>query len=64
MLTCRKEPKKILRAATEQKGSQVKFFYAMPTPYAQSIAPSHHSTCAHYYNDEGGWEMPKVCTET
>jgi len=57
---CRKEPKKILTAATEQNGSQVKLYYVMPTPYAESIALSHPSTCAHYYIDEGGWEMHKL----
>jgi hypothetical protein len=60
----RKEPKKILTAATEQNGTQVKFCYAMPNPNAEPMVPSHHSTCAHYYVDEGGWEMPKVCTES
>jgi hypothetical protein len=58
-----KEPKKALTAATEQNGSQVKFYYGMPTPYAESIALSLHPPSAHY-NDEGGREMPKVCTET
>jgi hypothetical protein len=36
----------------------------MPTPYAESIVLSHPSASAHYYADEGGWEMSKVCTET
>ncbi|KAK5649547.1 hypothetical protein RI129_000576 [Pyrocoelia pectoralis] len=36
-----------------------------PTPYAESIAPSHHSTYAHYYDDEeDGWEMPNFYNET
>lgn len=37
------------------------------TPYAESIAPSHHSTYAHYYDDEeenNAWEMPNYYTET
>ena len=54
-----KEPKKALTAATEQNGSQVKFYYGMPTAYAESIAPSLHSPCAHYYDDEGGRELLK-----
>jgi len=50
---------KILSAAHEQNGSQVNFYYGAPAPYAESIAPSHHSTYAHYYDDEeDGWEMP------
>ncbi|KAK7873875.1 hypothetical protein R5R35_005737 [Gryllus longicercus] len=61
----KKEPKKILSAATEQNGSQVNFYYGAPTPYAESIAPSHHSTYAHYYDDEeDGWEMPNFYNET
>ena len=64
MLTCRMDPQKVLTAATEQNRSQVKFCYAVPTPYAESIALSLHPPCAHYYDDEVGREMPKVCTET
>ncbi|XP_052128948.1 sushi, von Willebrand factor type A, EGF and pentraxin domain-containing protein 1 [Frankliniella occidentalis] len=63
----RKEPKaaKILTQASEQNGSQVNFYYGAPTPYAESIAPSHHSTYAHYYDDEeDGWEMPNFYNET
>ena len=60
MSACRKEPKKILAAATEQDVSQVKFYYVMPKPYAESIGLYHNSTCAHYYIDKGGWEMPKL----
>jgi hypothetical protein len=45
----RKKPKKILTAATEPNGSQVKFCQAMPNPNAESMVPCHHSTCAHYY---------------
>merc|ERR1712241_359131 len=55
----RTSPEKILGAATNQNGSQVNFYYGAPAPYAESIAPSHHSTYAHYYDDEeDGWEMP------
>jgi hypothetical protein len=39
-------------------------FLGVPPPYADSIALSHHSPFTHYCNDEGGWEMPKVYTET
>ncbi|XP_046990617.1 sushi, von Willebrand factor type A, EGF and pentraxin domain-containing protein 1 [Schistocerca americana] len=61
----KKEPKKILPAAADQNGSQVNFYYGAPTPYAESIAPSHHSTYAHYYDDEeDGWEMPNFYNET
>ena len=61
----RTSPEKILSAATEQNGSQVNFYYGAPAPYAESIAPSHHSTYAHYYDDEeDGWEMPNFYNET
>ncbi|ENN80781.1 hypothetical protein YQE_02790, partial [Dendroctonus ponderosae] len=61
----RKEPKKLLSPATDANGSQVNFYYGAPTPYAESIAPSHHSTYAHYYDDEeDGWEMPNFYNET
>ncbi|XP_045468348.1 sushi, von Willebrand factor type A, EGF and pentraxin domain-containing protein 1 isoform X2 [Harmonia axyridis] len=61
----RKEPKKLLTPATDTNGSQVNFYYGAPTPYAESIAPSHHSTYAHYYDDEeDGWEMPNFYNET
>lgn len=61
----RREPKKLLTPATDQNGSQVNFYYGAPTPYAESIAPSHHSTYAHYYDDEeDGWEMPNFYNET
>ncbi|KAJ8978624.1 hypothetical protein NQ317_011256 [Molorchus minor] len=61
----KKEPKKLLTPATDQNGSQVNFYYGAPTPYAESIAPSHHSTYAHYYDDEeDGWEMPNFYNET
>nr|XP_022919679.1 sushi, von Willebrand factor type A, EGF and pentraxin domain-containing protein 1 isoform X1 [Onthophagus taurus] len=60
----RREPKKLLTPATDQNGSQVNFYYGAP-PYAESIAPSHHSTYAHYYDDEeDGWEMPNFYNET
>lgn len=55
----------MLSPATDQNGSQVNFYYGAPTPYAESIAPSHHSTYAHYYDDEeDGWEMPNFYNET
>ena len=61
----KREPKKMLSPATDQNGSQVNFYYGAPTPYAESIAPSHHSTYAHYYDDEeDGWEMPNFYNET
>lgn len=61
----RTSPEKILGAAADQNGSQVNFYYGAPAPYAESIAPSHHSTYAHYYDDEeDGWEMPNFYNET
>lgn len=55
----------MLSPATDQTGSQVNFYYGAHTPYAESIAPSHHSTYAHYYDDEeDGWEMPNFYNET
>lgn len=55
----------MLTPAADQNGSQVNFYYGAPTPYAESIAPSHHSTYAHYYDDEeDGWEMPNFYNET
>ncbi|XP_055635764.1 uncharacterized protein LOC129775276 isoform X1 [Toxorhynchites rutilus septentrionalis] len=60
----RRDPKKILSPAADQTGSQVNFYYGAHTPYAESIAPSHHSTYAHYYDDEeDGWEMPNFYNE-
>lgn len=48
----------------DQTGSQVNFYYG-GAPYAESVAPSHHSTYAHYYDDEeDGWEMPNFYNET
>lgn len=44
---------------------QPNFYYGAPAPYAESIAPSHHSTYAHYYDDEEeGWELPNFYNET
>lgn len=55
----------MLTPAIDQTGSQVNFYYGAHTPYAESIAPSHHSTYAHYYDDEeDGWEMPNFYNET
>lgn len=63
--TKRRDPKKMLTPAIDQTGSQVNFYYGAHTPYAESIAPSHHSTYAHYYDDEeDGWEMPNFYNET
>merc|ERR1712004_278365 len=46
-------------------GNGVNFYYGAPAPYAESIAPSHHSTYAHYYDDEeDGWEMPNFYNDT
>ncbi|XP_054265760.1 uncharacterized protein LOC128988471 [Macrosteles quadrilineatus] len=60
----RKEPKKLVAQAADHTGSQVNFYYGA-APYAESIAPSHHSTYAHYYDDEeDGWEMPNFYNET
>ncbi|KAI1303707.1 Fibropellin-1 [Halotydeus destructor] len=45
-------------------GPQPNFYYGAPAPYAESIAPSHHSTYAHYYDDDDdGWEMPNFYSE-
>merc|ERR1712117_523008 len=33
-------------------GNAPNFYYGAPAPYAESIAPSHHSTYAHYYDNE------------
>lgn len=41
-----------LPPAMDLAGSQQNFYYGAPAPYAESIAPSHHSTYAHYYDDE------------
>ncbi|KAK7082632.1 Calcium ion binding [Halocaridina rubra] len=51
--------------STDPNGSQVNFYYGAPAAYAESIAPSHHSTYAHYYDDEeDAWEMPNFYNET
>jgi len=58
----RKEPKKILTAATEREVSEVNSYFALPhTMRIPLLHPIVHR--AHYY-DDGGWEMPKVYTET
>ena len=45
-------------------GGAPNFYYGAPAPYAESIAPSHHSTYAHYYDDEeDGWDMPNFYNE-
>ncbi|KAK3869849.1 hypothetical protein Pcinc_024872 [Petrolisthes cinctipes] len=65
--TRRKEPKKgfLPQTSIDPNGSQVNFYYGAPAPYAESIAPSHHSTYAHYYDDEeDAWEMPNFYNET
>ena len=51
--------------AGDSSGSQANFYYGSHAPYAESIAPSHHSTYAHYYDEEeDGWEMPNFYNET
>jgi hypothetical protein len=44
--------------------SHLKFYYRVPTPYAESMVPFYPATFAHGYNDEGGWEIPRVYTDT
>lgn len=54
-----------LGPGAEVAHSGVNFYYGSPAPYAESIAPSHHSTYAHYYDDEeDGWDMPNFYGET
>jgi len=54
-----------LGPGAEVAHSGVNFYYGAPAPYAESIAPSHHSTYAHYYDDEeDGWDMPNFYGET
>ena len=62
----KRDPKKLLPPpSTDPNGSQVNFYYGPAAPYAESIAPSHHSTYAHYYDDEeDAWEMPNFYNET
>jgi len=51
-------------AETAHGANGVNFYYGAPAPYAESIAPSHHSTYAHYYDDEeDGWDMPNFYNE-
>lgn len=58
-------PKKMPEPAMDLSSSQTNFYYGAPQPYAESIAPSHHSTYAHYYDDDDdGWEMPNFYNET
>jgi hypothetical protein len=47
-----------------QNVSHLKFSYRVPTPYAEPMVPSYPATCSHYCSDEGGWEMPKVYTDS
>lgn len=55
-------------AAPSIIGGPPNFYYGPgggPVGYAESIAPSHHSTYAHYYDDDDdGWEMPNFYNET
>jgi len=45
-------------------GNGMNFYYGQPAPYAESVAPSHHSTYAHYYDDEeDGWDLPNFYSE-
>jgi hypothetical protein len=62
----RRVPEKTgLGPGAEVAHSGVNFYYgASVAPYAESIAPSHHSTYAHYYDDEeDGWDMPNFYGE-
>merc|ERR1711976_812544 len=60
----RKTPEKIMGGAEMAHGNAPNFYYGAPAPYAESIAPSHHSTYAHYYDDEeDGWDMPNFYSE-
>lgn len=53
-----------IQSIADPYGPQPNFYYGAPAPYAESIAPSHHSTYAHYYDDEEeGWELPNVYNE-
>lgn len=64
--TRQKKMQKMPEGHMDLTGSQTNFFYGAPAPYAESIAPSHHSTYAHYFDDEDdeGWEMPNFYNET
>ena len=46
------------QSKSNTKLSQVNFYYGQPAPYAESIAPSHHSNYAYYDDEEDTWEMP------
>jgi len=68
--TCRRLVKKPEKhglgpgAESAHGANGVNFYYGAPAPYAESIAPSHHSTYAHYYDDEeDGWDMPNFYSE-
>jgi len=63
--TRRRVPEKSgLGPGAEVSHGGVNFYYGAPAPYAESIAPSHHSTYAHYYDDEeDGWDMPNFYGE-
>jgi len=54
-----------IQSISDAYGPQPNFYYGAPAPYAESIAPSHHSTYAHnYFDDEDeGWELPNVYNE-
>ena len=54
----------VLAESVHGGANGVNFYYGAPAPYAESIAPSHHSTYAHYYDDEeDGWDMPNFYNE-
>ena len=54
-----KKPEKVGLGPGAEMAHGPNFYYGGPAPYAESIAPSHHSNYAHYYDDEeDGWDMP------
>jgi len=58
------EPAQKAMTLPPDAASQVNFYYGAPTPYAESIAPSHHSNYQHYYDEEDdAWEMPSFYNE-
>ena len=60
----KKQEKVGLGPGAEAAHGAPNFYYGAPAPYAESIAPSHHSTYAHYYDDEeDGWDMPNFYNE-
>ena len=60
----KKQEKVGLGPGAEAAHGAPNFYYGAPAPYAESIAPSHHSTYAHYYDDEeDGWDMPNFYSE-